>query len=271
MWALKLSRTFADGNFRFPVKGAFASAALVFLLAFVLSACGDGSGDSVDGKVTVFAAASLTEAFTELGKVYEGEHEGSKVVFSFAASSELASQIDSGAPADVFASAAELNMQKVIDEKLVEGEPQIFAGNVLEIAIPKGNPGGVKSLTDLANQDLRVAVCAPEVPCGNAAKTLFEEAGVEGSVDTFEADVKSVLTKVELDEVDAGLVYHSDVVAAGDSIDSIPVPEADLATNTYPIALLKDGDNQAGGQEFIDLVLSKTGQAELRKRGFRGP
>ncbi|MBK8294897.1 MAG: molybdate ABC transporter substrate-binding protein [Solirubrobacterales bacterium] len=150
----------------------------MLLLAFGLSACGDGESDeSVDGKITVFAAASLTEAFTDLGKVYEDEHEGSKVVFSFAASSGLASQINSGAPADVYASADEPNMQKVAGEKMIEGEPRNFAGNVLEIVTPKGNPGEVKSLSDLANEDLTVAVCAPEVPCGSAAKTLFEKEG----------------------------------------------------------------------------------------------
>lgn len=252
-------------------KAVLAAVAVALMLALGLSACGGGTDDSADGKITVFAAASLTEAFTDLGKAYENEHEGSEVVFSFAASSELAAQVNSGAPADVFASADEPNMKSVVDEDMVEGKPANFASNVLEIATPKGNPGGVKSLSDLSEKDLKVAVCAPEVPCGNAAKTLFDKTGVKGSIDTYEPDVKSVLTKVELGEVDAGLVYHSDVVVAAGKIDSIEVPGADLAVNTYPIALLKDGDNQTGGGEFIDLVLSKTGRAELEKRGFRGP
>lgn len=246
---------------------------MTILLGFGLVACGDGSnsGESASGNVTVFAAASLTEAFTELVTVYEDQHEGSKVTFSFAGSSDLAAQINSGAPADVFASADEPNMQLVVDEGGVEGEPVNFVSNVLEIAMPKGNPGGLEDLLDLARKDLKVAICAPEVPCGAAATTLFEETGVDGSIDTFEPDVKSVLTKVELGEVDAGLVYHSDVVAAGDRIDSIVIPEAVKAINTYPIALLAEGKNQDGGQAFIDLVLRDAGQVELRKAGFRGP
>lgn len=266
-----MSRAFADRRFGPSSPAAFAAVAVACLLPLGFAACGDRPADSADGKVTVFAAASLTEAFTTLGKVYEAEHEGSEVVFSFAASSELAAQIDAGAPADVFASADEPSMRKVADRQLAEGEPVNFASNVLEIATPKGNPGGVHSLSDLADEDLTVAICAPEVPCGTAAETLFEKTGIDGSPDTFEPDVKSVLTKVELDEVDAGLVYHSDVVAAGDRIDSIAIPDAGLAVNRYPIALLRESGNRTGGQQFIDLVLSETGRDELEKRGFRGP
>lgn len=242
----------------------------MLILALSISGCGGDSGHS-SGKFTVLAAASLTEAFVELGEIYETENPGSEVTFSFAGSSELAAQINSGAPADVFASADEAGMQVVVDEGMVEGKPEDFASNVLEIAVPDGNPGGVEELADVGRKDLKVAVCAPEVPCGNATGTLFEATGVEGSIDTYEADVKAVLTKVELGEVDAGLVYRSDVVAAGDTIESIPIPDAAQATNTYPIALLKEGGNQSGGQEFIDLVLSRTGQAELKRAGFQSP
>ncbi len=241
-------------------------------LAVGVAACGsDDSGSDGGGKVTVFAAASLTEAFTALGKEYEADHEGSEVVFNFAASSELASQIDSGAPVDVFASADEPNMDKVVDAGMAEGDPTAFVGNVLEIAVPKGNPGEVKSLEDLSRRDLAVAVCDVEVPCGNAATQVLKNAGVEASIDSYEADVKSVLTKVELGEVDAGLVYHSDVLAAGDRVESIEIPEDVQFVNTYPITLVKDGPNLDGGQGFIDLVLSETGQAELEKWGFRAP
>lgn len=251
----------------------------VALLAFGLltvgglAACGgDGqSDDSSSGKVTVLAAASLTEAFEELGAVYEARNPGSEVLFSFAASSELAAQVNSGAPADVFASADEANMQSVVDQGMLEGDPVNFASNVLEIAVPAGNPGEIQGIDDFSKGDLTLAVCAPEVPCGAASALLLEKAGVEPSIDTFEPDVKSVLTKIELDEVDAGLIYHSDVLAAGDSIESFEVPEAELAINTYPIALLAGGDNPTGGKAFIDLVLSRTGQAELGKAGFRRP
>ncbi len=252
------------------MRVAAVLAALVFSVGIV--ACGGSDdSDSEGGKVTVFAAASLTEAFTNLGEQFEADHEGSEVVFSFAASSELAAQIESGAPADVFASADEPNMDKVVDAGLNDGEPQAFAGNVLAIAVPKGNPGGIKSLDDLAKKKLRVAVCDAEVPCGNAAAQVFEKAGVTPSVDSYEPDVKSVLTKVELGEVDAGLVYQSDVVASGDKIASIEIPDDVQFVNTYPIVRVKDSGNSGGAQEFIDLVLSEAGQAELTKWGFRAP
>lgn len=219
----------------------------------------------------MFAAASLTEAFTELGKIYEQEHAGSKVVFSFAGSSDLAAQIKNGAPADVFASADKPNMDKVVADGDNVGEPVDFAANVLEIAVPKGNPGKVSSLTDLADRNLKVAVCAPEVPCGNAAKQLFKVTGVKAGVDTYEPDVKSVLTKVELGEADAGLVYHTDVIAAGDRIDSIPIPETGKVVNTYPIVAVDGGGNPKGGQDFVELVTGEKGQTELKKWGFRSP
>lgn len=236
----------------------------------VVTAC--GSGDSGDaGKVTVFAAASLTEAFTELGAIYEQENDGAEIEFNFAASSDLAAQIDSGAPADVFASADEPNMEKVTAAKMNDGAPQAFAGNVLEIAVPKGNPGGVEGIDDLARKNLLVTVCDLEVPCGNAAREVFAKAGVEPAVDTYEPDVKSVLTKVELGEVDAGLVYHSDVLAAGEKIDSITIPAAFEVINTYPIVLLEEAADPEGGRAFIDIVLGDAGQAELEKWGFRNP
>lgn len=250
-----------------------AALAAVAGLAFALAACGSddsGSGGG-GGKVTVFAAASLTEAFTELGKQYEAEHDGSSVAFSFGASSDLAGQIDQGAPADVFASADEANMEKVVESGMNDGEPRNFAGNVLEIAVPKGNPAGIKNLDDFADKALKLAICDVEVPCGNAATEVFSKAGVDASIDSYEPDVKSVLTKVELGEVDAGLVYHSDVLAAGDRIDSIAIPKQFEVVNTYPIVAIKDAANPDGAQDFIDLVLSEDGQAELKKWGFREP
>lgn len=240
-------------------------------VTFGLAACGDSADDPADGDITVFAAASLTEAFTELGKAYEQEHEGSKVTFSFAASSDLAGQISNGAPADVFASADEPNMDRVVANGANVGEPVAFAGNVLEIAVPKGNPGNVKSLADFSNPDLELAVCAPEVPCGSAARQLFGVVGVKDDVDTYEPDVKSVLTKVELGEVDAGLVYESDVLAAGDRIDSIRIPQTGKVVNTYPIVVVDGGVNETGGQDFVDLVTGAKGRAELKKWGFRSP
>lgn len=261
-----MSRRFVDRAGRLT-----AGFLAVLLISFGLSACGGGSADSGSDDLTVFAAASLTEAFTELGKVYEREHDGAKVTFSFAASSDLAGQVNAGAPADVFASADESNMVKVTEEGMNADEPVDFAGNVLKIAVPKGNPAGIASLADFADRKLKFAVCAPEVPCGNAARRLFELDGVTASIDTFEPDVKSVLTKVELGEVDAGLVYSSDVLAAGGKVDSVEIQDAGRVVNTYPIVLLKGGGNLDGGSDFIDLVTGSRGRAELERWGFLSP
>ncbi len=245
---------------------------LVFALAGGSVACrSDNSGSPDEEKLVVFAAASLTEAFTDLGKQYEAEHEGSTVEFSFGSSSDLAAQIDQGAPADVFASADEANMERVVGAGMADGEPEEFAGNVLEIAVPQGNPGNVRGLADFSNGDLRLAICDLAAPCGNAAREVFSKAGVGASIDSYEPDVKSVLTKVELGEVDAGLVYHSDVLAAGDPIESIAIPARDEVVSTYPIVVVKDAGDPEGGREFIKLVLSDQGQAELGKWGFREP
>ncbi len=241
------------------------------VLAAGIAGCGSEDSDSGDGKVTVFAAASLTEAFTELGEQFEANNEGTTVEFSFAASSDLAGQIQQGAPADVFASADETNMKKVVAAGLNDGEPQAFAGNVLEIALPEGNPGQVTGLEDFTEPGLKLAVCDLQVPCGSAATEIFKRAGLDPRIDSYEPDVKSVMTKIELDEVDAGLVYHSDVLAAGDRIDSIPVPAKFEVVNTYPIVLVKESSNPDGAREFIDLVTSANGATELGKWGFRKP
>lgn len=255
---------------------------IAFLVALALISTGViGCGRSSDsgrsdpgsetGDLTVFAAASLTEAFTEIGRQYETKNRGAEVTFNFASSSDLAAQIDQGAPADTFASADELNMQKVTAAGMADGEPTYFAGNVLEIAVPKGNPGNVQSLDDFARKDLIFAICVVEAPCGSAAIEVFQEAGVDPAIDSFEADVKSVLTKIEIDEVDAGLVYHSDVVAAEGKIESIKIPRRNQVVNRYPIVVVKGAGNPQGGRDFIHLVMSSAGQAELSNRGLRAP
>jgi molybdate transport system substrate-binding protein len=244
------------------------SAAVLALL--LLAGCGaapaaDGKG--VSGEVTVFAAASLTESFTELGRRFEEANPDATVTFNFAGSSALAKQIDDGAPADVFASAAPRNM----DEVRTAGAPTTFVRNKLMIAVPKGNPGGVEDLADFADDDRKIALCAAEVPCGAAAAKAFDAAGVTPRPDTLERDVKAVLTKVSLGEVDAALVYRTDVRAAGGEVEGIAFPEADEAINDYPIAVLADAPNAEGAQAFVDLVLSADGKAVLTKAGFEKP
>jgi len=229
------------------------------------------TGPGLTGTLTVFAAASLTDVFTELGDQLEAENPQLEVQFNFAGSSALATQLTQGAPADVFASANPQQMDVVSGAGLPRGTPVVFAENVLEIAVPPGNPGGVTGLADFADPDLALAVCAPEVPCGAAAEQVFAAAGVDAQPDTQEEDVKAALTKVQLGEVDAALVYATDVQAAGDAVEGIPFPESDRAVNEYPLAVLTAAPNAAAGQAFVDLVRSEEGQQALTAAGFRTP
>src|SRR5438270_13824071 len=206
------------------------------------------SGGSMTGTLTVFAAASLTDVFTDLGNRLEKVHPGLDVQFNFAGSDALATQITQGAPADVFASANQKQMKVVTDAGLQAADPTVFADNVLEIAVPKGNPGHVTGLKDFANADLTLAVCAPSVPCGAAAQQVFTAAGITARPDTEETDVKAALNKVQLGEVDAALVYATDVKAAGDRVEGITFPEADQAVNKYPICTLKAAPNAAAAK-----------------------
>ncbi|MBL1076885.1 molybdate ABC transporter substrate-binding protein [Nocardia sp. 2] len=242
-----------------------------------LAGCGsddtsaEHGSDHVGGTVTVFAAASLTETFTKLGKDFEAAHPGVKVVYSFGASSALAEQIKQGAPADVFASAAPANMQQVIDAGEVTGEPVTFVNNRLEIAVPKGNPGKITGLADFGRAEPKLALCAEQVPCGAAAKKVFETAGITPQPDTREQDVKAVLTKVTLGEVDAALVYRTDVKAAGDKVEGIDFPESTKAVNTYPIAPLAKAPNAAAATAFVDFIKSDQAKKVFADAGFETP
>lgn len=255
--------------------------ALAALLALALAGCAGSSGSrsagsesttaDPTGTLTVFAAASLTGVFTDLGHRLEKDHPGLTVQFNFAGSSALARQLAQGAPADVFASADQAQMDVVTKAGLAKSAPEVFARNVLEIAVPKGNPGHVTGLKDFANANLAIAVCAPQVPCGAAAQQVFAKAHVDAKPDTQEQDVKAALTKVELGEVDAALVYTTDVKAAGGAVEGISFPEAGDAVNSYPLCVLKAAPNPAAAQAFVDLVRSPAGQQALTAAGFRGP
>lgn len=259
--------------------------AVALTAAALLSLAGCGSSDTgastenttesvapaVTGEVTVFAAASLTESFTQLGKDFEELNPEAKVTFNFAGSSALATQINQGAPADVFASAAPKNMTDVTDTGAITDSPVTFVTNTLEIAVPAGNPGKVTGLADFAKPDLKIALCAEQVPCGAAAKKVFEAAGITAAPDTLEQDVKAVLSKVSLGEVDAALVYKTDVKAAGDKVEGIEFPESDKAVNEYPIAVCAKAPNAAGAKAFVEFVLSDKGKAVLTEAGFGTP
>lgn len=240
-----------------------------------VSAAGSGSSapgsPALSGDVTVLAAASLTGTFTALAHDFEAAHPGVHVRLSFGGSSGLAAQILAGAPADVFASASTTTMKQVTDGGAAQGEPRVFATNVLEIAVPPGNPGHVQGLRDFADPPRRLALCAPTVPCGDAAAKVFAAAGITPQPDTLEEDVKAVLTKVQLGEVDAGMVYRTDVRAAGDKVQGIEVPEASAAVNSYPIVVLRDAPNAPAARAFVDLVTSSQGEAVLGQAGFGKP
>jgi molybdate transport system substrate-binding protein len=227
------------------------------------------SGDELSGTLTVFAAASLTDVFGELADQLTADNPDLEIQFNFAGSSALATQIVQGAPADLFASANQTQMTVVTDEELQAGDPEVFTENVLQIAVPAGNPAGVTGLADFARDELTLAICAPDVPCGAAADQVFESAGIAAMPDTLEEDVRAALTKVELGEVDAALVYASDVVSAGEAVEGLEFPEAGGAVNEYPICALAEAPNPDAAQAFLDLVLSDEGQAALEAAGFR--
>jgi molybdate transport system substrate-binding protein len=220
--------------------------------------------------VTVLAAASLTDALDDAVVAFEAENPGIEVSVSYGGSSALAEQIVSGAPADVFFSADEHTMQTVVDAGLGL-DPEVLLANTLQLAVPAGNPGDVAGLADLADPSLVVALCDPSVPCGSAAVSLLKLAGVAASIDTFEDDVRAALTKVALGEVDAALVYRTDVLAAGDAVEGIEVPLADQVVNRYPVAVLSAAANQDAAQQFVDYLRSAAGREVFERAGFVAP
>jgi molybdate transport system substrate-binding protein len=215
----------------------------------------------------VLAAASLTETFTKIGKDFQAAHPKATVTFSFGGSSTLAQQISAGAPADVFASASPANMAQV----KTAGTPTTFVRNQLVIAVPAGNPRHITGLADLAASGVKVALCAPAVPCGAAAQKALAAAHVTLTPVTQEQDVKAALSKVTLGEVDAALVYRTDVRAAGDKVTAIEFPESARAVNDYPVAVLAGAPNPTGAQAFVAFVLSAPELAVLTAAGFQRP
>jgi molybdate transport system substrate-binding protein len=239
-----------------------------------LAACGGGD-DSGGGssaasasEIKVFAAASLTAAFTKLGDDFSAANGGTKVTFNFAGSQALATQIQQAAPADVFASADIPNMGKVKD---LVNTPRNFASNLLAIVVEKGNPKDVKGLEDLASPDLKVVLAAEEVPAGKYARQLLDQAGVSVTPVSQEDNVKAVVTKVSLGEADAGIVYVTDVSAGGDKVEGVDIPEDQNVVATYPIATVKASKAQDKTQALMDLVLSAEGQQVLKEFGFLPP
>ncbi len=249
------------------VLGAIAAASLGMA---VTVGCADDS-DSATGEITVFAAASLNKAFTDLGKRFESQHSGASVTFNFAGSSDLATQLVQGAPADVFASANTANMTKVVDAGLVDGQAVDFASNVLTIVTAPGNSKGITSFTDLAKPGITVVVCAEQVPCGAATRTVEDNSGVTLSPVSEESQVSDVLGKVTSGQADAGLVYVTDAEGAGDKVARVDFAEAAQAVNTYPIATLNDSKHPEFAEQFVALVSGPEGREVLAAAGFAAP
>ena len=226
---------------------------------------------AVTGDIVVFAASSLTESFTEIGDAFKVSNPDANVVFTFAGSGDLVTQIGEGAPADVFASADDGNMTKLTYAREAAGDPVSIAKNTMEIIVEKGNPKAIAGVADLAKADLFVVLCADTVPCGKSAAAVLKNAAVAVTPVSLEDKVKGVVTKVTAGEADAGIVYVSDVNAAGDTAAAVEIPADINVINNYPVVVTKEASNTAGAQAFIDFVASDAGQAIMAKYGFLAP
>lgn len=251
--------------------------AVVWLLPLLALACGGiGStpaapGDPLQGDLNVFAAASLTEAFNALGAGFKSAHPAVSLSLVFAGTPTLVRQISEGAPADVLASADAASMQNAVDLGLAVGAPQLFARNRLEIVVGAGNPKRVSGLADLARPDVLFITEAATVPAGRYAAQALAAAGVRPSPRSFENDVKAVLAKVSLGEADAGIVYLTDVKAAGPKVSGVAIPDAQNVIAAYPVVAVRASRNRSAGSAFIDLLLAPAGQAVMARYGFSPP
>lgn len=234
---------------------------------------GRGSAGTADlaGELTVLAAASLTETFAELARRFESEHPQATVRLAFDSSATLAEQVAQGAPADVLATADERTMAGVVDAGLTAGAPEVFATNRPVLAVPPEDPAGIEEITDLDADAVDYVVCVDSAPCGVLARTVLSEAGVEHPPASEEVDVKAVLSKVTLGEADAGIVYASDLVAAGDAVRRVGLPETASTLTRYPVAALAEAAEPDLAAAWVDLVASSAGSDVLLEAGFGTP
>lgn len=245
---------------------------LLVAASLIGCACRSADGSSTGTRhITVFAAASLTTAYTRIGEAFMAEHPDTTVTFNFASSSDLVTQINEGAPADVYASADQANMAKLTDADGNAGDPQVFATNVLQIIVETGNPEEIRGVADLAEPGIIYITCAPEVPIGAYAAEVLAASGVTVTPASLEENVKGIVTKVTLGEADAGIVYRTDVIAARDSAEGVVIPDDVNVITTYPIVVLDDARQPAGAREFVEFVLGEQGQAILASSGFGAP
>jgi molybdate transport system substrate-binding protein len=254
------------------VKRSRRLAVFGVLLLALISGCGSSEQPAAQNtKISVFAAASLKKTFTDIGEQFKTESPGASLEFSFAGSSDLVTQLTQGAPADVFASADTKNMDKATQAGLLAGDPVNFASNTLTIAVAPGNPKKIASFKDLTQQSLNVVVCAPQVPCGSATQKVEQATGVTLDPVSEESSVSDVLNKVTTGQADAGIVYVTDAIGAGDKVAAVPFPEAGGAVNTYPIAVLKGSKTPELARKFVDMVTGESGQKVLSAAGFAKP
>jgi molybdate transport system substrate-binding protein len=242
--------------------------ALIAAVALASACAGDDSGGR---DLHVFAAASLAGAFSEIATAFEAAHAGVDVVINVAGSSALVTQITEGAPADVFAAADVANMVRLAEAGGVAGEPLVFATNRAEIVVAPGNPLSIEGVAALADPALLLVTCAPEVPCGAYAADVFARAGVAAQPDSLEQNVGAVMTKVVAGEADAGVVYATDVVAAGDTAEGVPIPPEHNVVAEYPIAVTSATEQPELARAFVDFVAGPEGQATLASHGFGAP
>ncbi len=249
-------------------RALVALAALAVLIATVQPA---SAQQKPSGEITVFAAASLTESFDAMAKQFQKKYPNVDVRFNYDASSNLATQINQGAPADVFASADEDNLQKAIDAGTVTPPPVVFAKNRLEIAVEKGNPKKIKGLADLGKSGLVVVLCADQVPCGKYAGRVARQGGVSVSPASKEENAKATLSKVSIGEADASIVYVTDVKASKGTTSGVKIADKVNVIATYPMGVVKDSQNAEAAKAWVQFVTSKDGQKTLRKFGFLPP
>jgi len=250
----------------------------IAILAFAIVALTSAGGElparaagPAPRTISVFAAASLTTALRAAAAAFEAAHPGTEVALNFAGSPTLVQQIREGAPADVFASADAVNMQKLVEAGAVAGTPRIFAQNRLQIVVAKYNPHRIAVLADLTRPGLIVVLCGETVPAGRYAREAFTKAGVTPPAGSRELDVKAVVSKVALGEADAGLVYVTDVRTAPDTVEGVDLPAAHNVAARYPIALLREAAEAELARAFLDFVLSDPGQKILGDYGFLNP
>jgi len=257
-----------------------AAIALGLAATVILSACATRPPTSpspttpsapLAGSITVFAGSSLTDAFKNAGDEITKTNPDARFTFNFGSSSTLATQIVNGAPADVFASADEANMQKIVDAKLTDGAAAPFVSNRLQIAVAPGNPKRIAGLADLARPDVILVIAAPTVPAGKYALEALTKAGVTARPVSQEVDVRAVLNKVSLGEADAGIVYVTDVKSAAGRVTGVDIPEQHQVLARYPIAVVKDSKNARLAHGFVDYLLSPAGQSVLAEFGFSKP